>query len=597
MAVQLRRFLRRPDLPGPSLLNLWIGLAGGALVLIVVLALIGIPSSASGATSTSTLTVVEDTFIKNTSPYKNYAGYSTVEADTYPNVKRILLRFHVENLPDDAVVSSARLRMFVVDASTYPGTVNTVGGPWSETTVTWSNAPAVGGVISNFSIPAILGTWREADVTPVVTGNGYVDFYVVTQSDNGVDYSSREAGSNPPTLVLQWSESHSSPTPTPAETSASPSPTPTKTLAPATPTTAPTPIPTPTPVPSSAGNPPSAPRGSAPVFAYYYLWWGDNHWQSKLGPNYPFGSPPPNPLPATLEAGGCNAVNLYEGNQLTDVPVDNFWSLDDPGRILEDVRTAAGAGLRGFIVNWNGTGDPNQTVTSTSNGNNRRLDALVQAVNQVNAEGTNFKLWVSYKASSKVLSLSHIQGDLTYFTNKYGSSPAFDRRSNKPVFIWTGSRKYTLATVQAVSTQFRPLLYLMGDENWNTWGDGRAAYLDGDAYYWSSQNPYTNPSSFSQLQNLAATVRSTLNPDGSVKQFFAPLTPGYNSEILRGGSCVPRNNGDTMRRLFEGNTNSTPDGWAFISWNEIAENTHLVPLERWGRFYLDYLKALVNSPR
>src|SRR3989304_178484 len=156
MAVQLKRHLGRPNLPGVFRLHFLIGLTGGALVLIVVLALIGIPSSASGATSTSTLTVVEDTFIKNTSPYKNYAGYSTVEADTYPNVKRILLRFHVENLPDDAVVSSARLRMFVVDASTYPGTVNTVGGPWSETTVTWSNAPAVGGVISSFSIPATL---------------------------------------------------------------------------------------------------------------------------------------------------------------------------------------------------------------------------------------------------------------------------------------------------------------------------------------------------------------------------------------------------------------------------------------------------------
>src|SRR3972149_1276455 len=112
MTVQLRRFLRRPDLPGPSLLNLWIGLAGGGLVLVVVLALGGNPPRPLGGTPTfpPPLTVVEDAFIKNTSPYKNYAGYSTVEADTYPNVKRILLRFHVENLPDDAVVSSPRRR-------------------------------------------------------------------------------------------------------------------------------------------------------------------------------------------------------------------------------------------------------------------------------------------------------------------------------------------------------------------------------------------------------------------------------------------------------------------------------------------------------
>lgn len=222
---------------------------------------------------------------------------------------------------------------------------------------------------------------------------------------------------------------------------------------------------------------------------------------------------------------------------------------------------------------------------------------MVNAVDKVNAAGIPFKIWISYKASATILPLDHILGDLAYLTREYGGSPAFDRRGGLPVLIWTGSRKYGLDTIKTVSERFRQSLFLMGDENWKTWGDGRAAYFDGGTYYWSTQNPYTNPSSFSQLRQLANVVRASgTNQDGSQKLWFAPLAPGYNSELLRGGTCVPRNGGETLRRLFEGNSQTKPDGWALISWNEVAEGTHMEPLQRWGKFYLNYLEALANSP-
>jgi hypothetical protein len=266
---------------------------------------------------------------------------------------------------------------------------------------------------------------------------------------------------------------------------------------------------------------------------------------------------------------------------------------DDPGRILQDVRTAASAGLSGFIVNWAGTGQPNQTKNDVSY--SERLDILVQSVNQVNAEGTPFKLWISYKASSTIRSLDWINGDLTYLINAYAGNPAFDTRSGRPVMIWTGSKKYSVSTIAAVSAQFRDNFFLMGDEGRDTWGDGRAASLDGNAYYWSTQSPYTNSSSFNQIAELAAMVRSTPNPDGSQKLWFSPLIVGYDSTLNGGSTCIPRNNGATLRAVFEGNSASKPDGWAFISWNEIAENTHIEPtLQRWGRAYLDYLGALAH---
>ena len=54
---------------------------------------------------------------------------------------------------------------------------------------------------------------------------------------------------------------------------------------------------------------------NAPVFAYYYLWWSRSHWLDMLGPAYPAGAVPL-PLPAQLDADGCNPTSLYPGNRV-----------------------------------------------------------------------------------------------------------------------------------------------------------------------------------------------------------------------------------------------------------------------------------------
>ena len=133
-----------------------------------------------------------------------------------------------------------------------------------------------------------------------------------------------------------------------------------------------------------------------------------------LGPNYPLAAKPL-PLPATLDAGGCNPTTRYAGNQLTDVPTA-LYSQDDPGFIEADVRQAAAAGLAGFAVNWSGTGNSAQTITDSVY--SRRLQAMVDAVHKVNSEGIPFTLWLSYKASAKTLSTAAILGDLGYFARQ-----------------------------------------------------------------------------------------------------------------------------------------------------------------------------------
>ncbi len=354
-----------------------------------------------------------------------------------------------------------------------------------------------------------------------------------------------------------------------------------------------------TPSASSSTSQPGTPTPAANatanhrMFAFYYLWWDTQHWHSRLGPNYPYGDNPL-PLPATLSGDGCTVTNNYPGNQLTDV-ASPLWTQDDQAQISSDVALAAQAGLAGFAVSWAGTGQPDQTTSSSAF--NRRLAMVVSAVHQINQTGVHFSLRIAYISSAVIRTETQINNDLSYLQATYGNDAAFDHsNSGRPTLIMMGSRKYPQPVLDDFSARWRSHFYLVGDENWNTWNSAKAADFDADQYYWSSQNPTTNQGSFSDIAQLAAEVRSTRNPDGSAKQFFSPLAPGYNKVLGGGSGCVPRDGGQTMRQIYTGNAAANPDGWMVISWNEIDEGTYIVPLERYGQQSLDTLSTIIHGP-
>jgi hypothetical protein len=113
--------------------------------------------------------------------------------------------------------------------------------------------------------------------------------------------------------------------------------------------------------------------------------------------------------------------------------------------------------------------------------------------------------------------------------------------------------------------------------------------FDAITYYWSTQDPYGNPQSFDQIKEMGDKVHA------AGKRWYAPLNPGYNSVLLKTGSCIPRKNGETLRTVWNGNLKSNPDGWGFISWNEIAENSHIKPMQKWGNTYVDILASLIGG--
>jgi hypothetical protein len=323
------------------------------------------------------------------------------------------------------------------------------------------------------------------------------------------------------------------------------------------------------------------------------MWWDHQHWVSHLGAGYPF-TQSPNPLPATLDTASCGTVTSYPGNVLTDVSQNLGYDQDNYSTFVNDVKAAAATGVNGFIVNWIGDGTAAQSPTSIAY--NRRLQYMFQAVHSVNDSGTPFKLIFNYQSSAKTLTMTQFTNDLNFLVAQYGADTALDHTfSAKPEIILAGTWKYSDSDIQTISQGFRSKLYLLGDEKPSSWDAARAQNLDGTSYYWSSQDPYGNQASFNQIKSFAATVRTTPNPDGRPKTWLAPFTPGYNAMLLYSTqNCVPRNAGQTMRKLFEGNQASAPDGWTLISWNEISEGSYIVPLTRYGTLYVDTLTDILK---
>lgn len=309
--------------------------------------------------------------------------------------------------------------------------------------------------------------------------------------------------------------------------------------------------------------------------AYYYLWWSLDHWHDKLGPNFPY-KKSPLPLPATLNSIGCHARTRFAGNRLTDVP-HTLYGQDQHGVIEQHVRQAVHARLDGFIANWRGAGSLQQGVHSVPY--TSRLIKVLDAAKEVTSEGKPFDVWLGYKAADTRLSPLYIIHDIRWIVGHLGGRTAWGRRNGQIVVVWLGSRHYPLSTLREVSKAVRGDVFLVGDESLSSLTHDRLRTFDGLTYYWSSQNPYANPQSFSQLKELAHRVH------GQGKPWFAPFAPGYQHQ-LEGGGCVPRRHGETLQRLYHGNLRSNPQGMCLISWNEITEGTYIEPLRRYGKNYV-----------
>jgi VCBS repeat-containing protein len=146
---------------------------------------------------------VADAYVSSSSPTKNYGTASDLRAQQ--NDFWSYFRFVVSGMGG---VQSAKLRLFVTDASSSGGSVYVVSDtyagtttPWTETGINASNAPAILDPALATRGTVAVGTWVEFDVSGAVFGNGTYDFGLQNFANDRVAYSSKE-GTNPPQLVL-----------------------------------------------------------------------------------------------------------------------------------------------------------------------------------------------------------------------------------------------------------------------------------------------------------------------------------------------------------------------------------------------------------
>ena len=147
-----------------------------------------------------TFTPVADTFVNSRKPTKNYGSHTTLQVDGSPT-EIMYLRVNVTGL--SGAVQSARLRLEVVNRSSFGGTIYSISdNSWDEGTVTFDTRPVIDGPALDALGVVEVRDIVELDVTAAITGNGTYSFAMDSNNNNGADYRSREAGTNPPTLII-----------------------------------------------------------------------------------------------------------------------------------------------------------------------------------------------------------------------------------------------------------------------------------------------------------------------------------------------------------------------------------------------------------
>jgi hypothetical protein len=144
----------------------------------------------------------EDATVRSDQPTTNFGTDTTLKVDGSP-VIRSYVRVPVTGLTEP--INSAVLQVFSSSSSSSSTAlvVKAVSdNTWSESTITFNNAPAVGALLG--STPLTAGSYASVDVSSVVTGNGVYSFALETPSTSAKTLSSRE-GANPPRLVVETS--------------------------------------------------------------------------------------------------------------------------------------------------------------------------------------------------------------------------------------------------------------------------------------------------------------------------------------------------------------------------------------------------------
>ncbi len=146
---------------------------------------------------------VADSFTSRKSASSNYGAKAalSVDGENRSEAKRAYLKFVVSGV---GAVKKATLRIFITGSSKNGPALYLTTNSWSENLLNWSNQPALIGAAIEDKGAVSAGTWVQYNVTNSVAADGTYSFAVVPTSDDSVFFSSREAASNRPELLLEY---------------------------------------------------------------------------------------------------------------------------------------------------------------------------------------------------------------------------------------------------------------------------------------------------------------------------------------------------------------------------------------------------------
>ena len=142
-----------------------------------------------------------DSYVTDASPGLNFGTSQFLRVHAFSPVQRSYLHFDVPALTGNVI--TATLQVYATSANVTGYTVYNTDGGWGETTINFSNAPALGSSVnSSGSFP--FNSWSSVDLTPLVTGSGPYNIVMATSSTTGAVFSSSE-GTNAPRVIVRAS--------------------------------------------------------------------------------------------------------------------------------------------------------------------------------------------------------------------------------------------------------------------------------------------------------------------------------------------------------------------------------------------------------
>jgi hypothetical protein len=176
------------------------------LAMLMVISILLIADNKEASAATLNFNTSDDAWMWGTS----FMGGTTTTMNVQSaNDKKSYLKFTVSGA---GTITTAVLNVKCITGGTatvgaYAGT----GTSWTESTLAWNNAPAVGSLLESKNITFVAGTIYSFNVKPIITGNGTYSIILKATAGAEIVFSTKE-GTGIPQLITTGG---ATPTPTP----------------------------------------------------------------------------------------------------------------------------------------------------------------------------------------------------------------------------------------------------------------------------------------------------------------------------------------------------------------------------------------------